>query len=274
MAKTKAVSYTGTQVIFGIMTEIQHTSLMKKIKLLVTILTVTSLVIILTSFSSALNITLNAPNEVTIGEEFDMTLGADAQEGDIYQVKVFINRSIDNKAMSEILVDGEWKIQNHGASYYFNYPSDKVFSVRATTYYPDATTLCAYMKKGNSISKSCIEIELEEPEEETAEIEEQELQDQENEIDANDESTQEDDSEDNEIEEENEIIKLSNPTSKQSAFVDSTEEEINEEPIILNSNAKKSSELYTKEAKTRIVMNYVLAGISILALFLIATKRI
>ena len=268
MVKTKAVHYIGIRAMFGTMTEMRHIYLTKKTKSLAIILTAISFLYLLMPFSSALNITIDSPDEVTIGEEFEVEIVADVEEGDTYQIKIFINRSADNKAMSEILVGDEWKIQNAGASYHFEYPEEDHFTIRATIFYDEPTTLCVYMKKSAVISKACVEIELEEATtEEVEEINEESVEEIDN------EDTEEE--QDNENEEEKESTSASASSSKKvSLSTNVVSSETNDAPIMLNSNNEKSKTVYTKEHKTRTIINYVLAGASILLLFLIATKRI
>lgn len=237
-------------------------------------------VLFISPLISGFDISIDAPSKVYVNESFDVEVDIDLEVGESYDIKLFVNVSDSSSSMSEILVDNEWKKQYPNAKYYYTYPDEKEFTLRVFEMKED-TTLCIYLKT-SPLSKHCIEIEVEESENgKEANIDEEDNEDEE-------ETTEEDNEEDNEQEYEKEIeiqksikeksqVNIQVNASIQGNIIE--EIDINNAPIVLESKNEKSinenkNVIYTKEAKTRILMNYILAGVLLLTLFLISTKRI
>lgn len=220
---------------------------MKKTILLVTILTAINL---LTFSASALEFSLDSPATTELNKSFQVSISSE-EPLENYEVKIFVNKSTDSKSMSEIFYNGEWKKQYASSPYYFVFPETINFNIRIFEYATD-TSICLYVKS-SPIYKLCnpISISKEDKEElkETPDIEETEEGEKSKEVERK-----------SEVFQDKRIEVIENP---------------NDSPIILNSpvSGNTSKIVYTKEAKIRVFLNYLLLASSLVLLILIYKKR-
>ncbi len=117
------------------------------------------MVISLASFANALDFSLEAPPQVHIGEEFNVTISAETQ--DTYDVKIFVyigELTSRPNYVSEIYDEADWRNPHN---YVVGvYPARKTFQLRVSEY-EGAAELCARLRRtgATSYSQTCLPIE-------------------------------------------------------------------------------------------------------------------
>jgi hypothetical protein len=230
--------------IYGMMTETQRIFLIKKTILLLTILTVISLNLV-----SAINVITDIPKSMQSNQELEIVITA-PERGD-YDVKIFFEYQESNFP-SEILTPEGWK----SSRYYIqdiNF-EERSFNVRLQD--PDAAqdslSICIRMRKSDSTStpqKQCFSIDIEKTSTESPE----------------------DSSEPpilspiiyNEI----------SPVVDINQTMTTEKEDIDNSPIYLSSSQREKT-VYTSEGKSKIFINYFIALVVIIGIFLVIRSEI
>ena len=114
------------------------------------LLSIIALMVISADFAYAIEVVFNAPQEVNVREEFDVTIESDTLE--VYDVKIYVGE-ISNY-LSKIYRDNLWKSPHlyiKGA-----FPSQKTFSIRVENFTGNSE-LCVQLRKGGqtNFDKKC-----------------------------------------------------------------------------------------------------------------------
>ncbi len=126
---------------------------------------ISSLIIILSSLTSALQFNFTSPDSVTVNDEFDVSISADTP--DTYDVKVFIHNSSDSKItqsdiVSQIKFEDSWK--NPWNYLVGAFPSQTTYPIKVVKNLSEQKTeqICVRLRKSgaSSFSELCKEIEI------------------------------------------------------------------------------------------------------------------
>jgi hypothetical protein len=219
---------------------------------------------------SALNIQLNSPEEVTMDEEFSVTISADTTE--IHDVKVFVHNSEDDKIdrneyISEIH-DGEWK-----DSYLYikgSFPEDNEYKIKILES-PGEREICARLRKTgtSSFSTQCNKIKI------------LSSKNSEEENNKDDEKKSEDDSEDKPEDKDTIEATKSKELSSVSEETSNIQQLPNkQEKIMLNSKSsteekfENSRSITTPEGNKRKFLIYGFTGFCVLIIILLAMRKL
>ncbi len=203
----------------------------------------------------AIEFTISLPDSVNQMEEFEVQIDSEAEE--THDVKIFFKQDSETLP-SEIQTADGWK----NAYYYVksSFPAQKVYTVRLKESNDEAIELCARLRKTGqtSFSELCKAMEVEE-----GEINVEEMEESENSNEEESEEEQKEEKEDNPI-----VIQ-----QVQNKIIQPVESDIQqkEEPIILRN--KEKVEVRTSQGKTQLIINYVLALVALIALFLVVRKQ-
>jgi thiol:disulfide interchange protein len=204
---------------------------------------------------SAVQFSFGAPDTVSVMEPFDVDIGVTDET--IYDVKIFF-KAISETLPSEIQTSEGWK----NAYYYLKatFPQQHIYTVRLKQYSSDGETkLCVRLRKQNQTSyvEECKRVDLEKSS--TSK-------------ESNEESEKKDSTPKN-----TKIIKNLDPESATIttplAIQEVEQEKESDEPIILRASGATIEPIITKQAKTRIFINYVLALVALIALFIIFKRN-
>jgi hypothetical protein len=212
------------------------------------------MIVMVTSFVSALEFTFDSPDEVEIGEEFDVLISANTNE--IYDVKIFVWKEEKSNTISEIFKDGEWKSPFHYLQDVF--PEETTFRKRVLE---DEGTreICVRMRVADTsgFDEVCQPILVLEDSEEDSEDDESEEEEEE-------ESSQEEGNEEETSQEENEEQEKEEIQSKTTG------------KIVLNSREKDiaNKEFVSSEKKVRIGVVYGFLILCVFLIILLALRRL
>jgi hypothetical protein len=238
--------------------------------LLITILTVISLY---SSFSIALEISLDFPEKVKINEEFIVSIDADTLE--IYDIKIFAHSSEDKEIKSNEYISEIFKEDWSNPWFYLqgSFPSVKEYSIRVIKS-PGENEICARLRKPgtSSIYTECSALTILDETESKNEITEEEI---------SDEPT------DPELEQK-ELSKLNESNKKVTATQTTPEEaikdkivpistkQINPEKIILNFQEiePEIAEVTTKTQKKKLWILYGFLALCVIIIMLLALRKL
>lgn len=102
-----------------------------------------------TAPASALTVTLDAPNEVRIQQEFEATIRAETTG--IYDVKIFVHDGNPRNIISQVFFNESWR----NPFYYLKsaFPDQQTFLVHVTSF-SGAGVICARLRLSNSSSST------------------------------------------------------------------------------------------------------------------------
>ena len=234
------------------------------------------MIVMVTSFVSSLEFTFDSPDEVEIGEEFDVLISANTNE--IYDVKIFVWKEEKSNTISEIFKDGEWKSPFHYLQDVF--PEETNF--RKKVLEGEGTReICVRMRVADTggfdeVCQPILVLEDSEDEGEENSDEDEESEEEDSGEEENDEESSQEEDSDDEFDEDDESEENSEDESDEEENMEefSQEQEGNElqskttGKIVLNSPEKRNEnkEFVSSEKKVRIGVVY---GFLILCVFLI-----
>lgn len=217
-----------------------------------TILSVIILTVILSFPVSALEISFSSPSFINIMEDFDVDISTTDTE--TYDVKIFLKQSTDTLS-SEIQTPEGWK----NAYYYLksSLPTQHVYTLRlkqSLSQDSDAS-LCVRLRKPNQTSyeENCKDITI--------------VSSENPEVQTDTESPEETKNKNDDVE------SLESPVNSNPGTSSQSEEVEENEPIILRNSFKSPAETLSRQAKIRIGINYALAIVVLIALFIVAKRH-
>lgn len=212
---------------------------------------------------SALNFSLNSPEEVFTDREFKVSISLDSQE--VHDVKIYVeDPSSSPKTISEIFNGDEW--QN---SYYYldeAYPNKSSFNLKILK--EGDWKICLRVRKSSTPSESlCNEISVKSLIKEEPKITEEKT----NDADKNEEESSEDDAHD---ESKNTKKYLDNNLSASKRKSNSSAHIQEQEIIFLNSKDNSVKTITTKELKKDLTIFYSFTGACIIIIILLALRKL
>ena len=143
--------------------------------IMMSLLSIIVLMVINADFVYAIEVVFNAPQEVDVGEEFDVTIAGETSE--VYDVKIYVGE-ISNY-LSKIYRDNLWKSPHLYIKEAF--PTQKTFSIKVENFTGDSQ-LCVQLRKGGqtNFDKKCQPIKVKDDGQAVIEEDEEEEEQEEN----------------------------------------------------------------------------------------------